>query len=77
MKMLDSGIPRNFFASRQLQLPYKSGHFPNQKGRVNPAGIPYLFFFFLFIADLLSHMGEIYLQELVNLFLLCWCPNQI
>ncbi|KAL8475315.1 hypothetical protein ACS0TY_028116 [Phlomoides rotata] len=38
MKMLDSGIPRNFFASRQLQLPHKSGHFPNQKGKVNPAG---------------------------------------
>lgn len=34
-KMLDSGIPKNFFASTQLQLPHKPDHIPNQNERVN------------------------------------------
>ncbi|KAG8384921.1 hypothetical protein BUALT_Bualt04G0168400 [Buddleja alternifolia] len=34
-KMLHSGIPRNFISSRQLQLPQKTDHFPNQDGKIN------------------------------------------
>ncbi|KAH6831296.1 hydrolase [Perilla frutescens var. hirtella] len=35
-KMLDSGIPKNFFVSTQLQLPKKPDHTPDQNEKVNP-----------------------------------------
>ncbi|XP_042061957.1 uncharacterized protein LOC121805967 isoform X1 [Salvia splendens] len=35
-KMLDSGIPKNFFASTQLQQAHKSDHIPDKKKKVNP-----------------------------------------
>lgn len=61
MKMLDSGIPKNFFASRQLQLLHKSDHFPNQNGKVNP-GIFYL-------------NPVVFMQKLAEVFglnFICW-----
>lgn len=54
-KMLDSGIPKNFFASTQLQLPHTPDHIPNQNERVN-TGTRYLnpMVFMLKLAELLG-----------------------
>ena len=35
-KMLDSGIPKDFFASTQLQQAHKSDHIRDKKKKVNP-----------------------------------------